>query len=238
MEMKSIKIDDEITKKIKRKLPAELIKERDGGGKKKLSYISGSTVIDILNDAFGYAWSWETKSQWKEESTPYFNSYSKSNEKVEFNGKMGAWEEQLPVAHVHGVLTVYLETEKGIVEVRKEGYGSKAVLGKQSDQDSIFKAAGTDALKKAASLFGVGLELYRDEAEENYFNEINYEDPWTDEMKEVYAEYLDYLDAYRKEYKVGEEAFATFVSGVTGQYMITPDNIESVVSYIQDALSE
>lgn len=236
--MKSIKIDDEITKKIKKKIPETLIQQRDGGKGTKLSYISGSTVIDMLNDAFGYAWSWELKRTWIEESAPFFNIYSKSSNLEDYNGKKGAWEPQPPVAHAQGTLTVYLETEKGLVEVKKDGTGSKAIIGKQSEQDSIFKAAGTDALKKAASLFGIGLELYRNEAEESYFNEINYEDPWTDELKEEYADCFTYLNEYKSTYGVSDDAFATFLHQVTGDHMLTPSNIGTIIDYIQLALAQ
>lgn len=238
MEMKSIKIDNKITEKITRPVPAYLIQERDAGRGKKLSYLSGSTIIDMLNDAFGYAWSWEVKREWKEESIPFFNTYA-ANKTETYNGKQGAWDAQAPVAHVLGTLTVYLETEKGIVEVKKDGFGSKAVIGKQNEQDSIFKAAGTDALKKAASLFGVGLELYRNEEEKYYFAEINYVDPWTDEMKAAHEKELQYLEDYKAQYGVSEEDFSTFVYQVTEtDAVITPDNIGVVVKYIEDALAQ
>ena len=143
----------------------------------------------------------------------------------------------MPVAHVRGTLTVYLATENGIVEVRKDGYGSKAIIGKQSEQDSIFKAAGTDALKKAASLFGIGLQLYRNEEEQYYVGTINYEDPWTDEAKEEHADSLAYIEDYKTQYGVTDEQFMQVVYSVTGtDQMLTPENIEIVVAGIQQAI--
>ena len=58
---------------IARTLPDQLIKQREGGGKKILSYVSGSTVIDLLNEAFGYLWSWDVVEQFVQESQPKFN---------------------------------------------------------------------------------------------------------------------------------------------------------------------
>lgn len=239
MEMKSIKIDVNIKNKVSAPIPDYLIQQRQGGGNKMLSYLSGSTVTDMLNDAFGYAWSWEVKKEWITESIPYFNVYSKSREKVFHNGKEGAWEEQGPVAHVLGKLTVYLETENGsIVELTKDGYGSKSIMGKQNDQESIFKAAGTDALKKAASLFGIGLSLYRNENEQAYFDTINYEDPWADVNIDDYKEFFDYIEEYKATYGVDDNAFAEFVGQVTQTtYELTPDNIETIVNYIKEAIS-
>lgn len=236
----SKKVKDLITAPI----PGGLIQERAGGGGKTLSYISGSTVTDMLNAAFGYCWSWEVKKEWITESIPYFNAYSKAPEKDKvtnpITGKKGAWEDQGPVAHVLCTLTVWLKDEQGnLIPIKKDGYGSKSVLGKQNDQESIFKAAGTDALKKAASLFGIGLELYRNENEQYYFDELNYEDPWTDEAMEQYKKELDFLVNYRKEYEVSDEDLGQLVYDVTGVgYDIVPDNIIEIVDYIRAALEE
>lgn len=242
MKLEKMQISSEIKNAITAPIPEYLIQERQGGGGKMLSYLSGSTIVDMLNNAFGYLWSWETTREWIEGCIPFFNVYSKlpDSEKVinPATGKKGAWEEQQPVAHVKGVLTVYLIAENGqVIPVKKEGYGSKSILGKQNDQESIFKAAGTDALKKAASLFGIGLELYRNEDEQAYFEEINYVDPWTDELREQHAESLSYLKGYTETYQVNDEDFANYVLSITGDsYVVTPDNIELVVSAIKAAI--
>lgn len=238
MEMQSIKIDKNIRHKLAQAIPPELIRQREGGGKKMLSYLSGSTVTDMLNDAFGYAWNWEVKRSWIENSIPYFNKYSKSREKTTYNGVEGAWEEQGPVAHVHGTLTIFLQTENGIVELKKDGFGSKSILGKQNDQESIYKAAGTDALKKAASLFGIGLALYRDEEEQNYFNAISFEDPWTDELREEFKTELDYLEAYRTNNNISEEDMNVFIQQLTAQPIATPETIKYIVEYLENALQQ
>lgn len=235
MEMKSIKIDKEIRNKMAQPIPAELIKQREGGGKKMLSYLSGSTVVDMLNDSFGYAWNWEVKRSWIENSIPYFNRYSKSREKITVNGVEGAWEEQGPVAHVHGTLTVFLQTDNGIVELKKDGFGSKSILGKQNDQESIFKAAGTDALKKAASLFGVGLALYRDEEEQAYFNSISFEDPWTDELKAQYADKLKVIEDYKENNGVSDVELNNYIEQVTGYPIVIPDTIDYIIECLTAA---
>lgn len=236
MEMKSIKIDKSIRTKMAQPIPQELIKQREGGGKKMLSYLSGSTVVDMLNDAFGYAWNWIPEKEWIQESQPAVNKYKNGK----FSNNPADWtsEAQGPVAHVKGTLVVFLQTENGIVEIKKGGYGSKSILGKQNDQESIFKAAGTDALKKAASLFGIGLELYRDEEEQSYFNSISFEDPWTDELKAEYATQLAYLEEYKTNNNVSEEELNAFVSQLTGQPMATPETINYIVEYLQAALQQ
>lgn len=244
MSYKSLQLPKEIKEKIIAPIPSGIIKERDGGRGVMLSYISGSTVTDMLNVAFGYMWHWEVEKEWLQDSYKYFNQYSKvpDSQKVDYNGKRGAWEEQAPVAHVRGRLTVQFVDENGIErQITKVGYGSKSVIGKQSEQESVFKSAGTDALKKAASLLGIGLELYRDEEEQMYFNEINYDDPWTEEMQEKYQAEREFLKNVMETYSLDEEGMAQYVyefseGSLSSLYDIVPDNIESFVAYLNSKI--
>ena len=228
-----IKFPEKAKQVVIRPIPDQLIKQRPGGGGKSLSYLSGSTVIDLLNEAFGYLWSWEQTEQWVQKSEPKFNpKYDK--EPVP----------QGPVAHVKGRLTVHLPQEDGsMINITKTGYGSKAVMGTQMDQESIFKAAGTDALKKAASLFGIGLELYRDEDEQLFFDEINYEDPWTDEMLEQYEKERMFIKNFMEEHELTMEDmeyyFEAFSDGMFNSIdFIVPDNIEAFVKFLKLQLKE
>jgi hypothetical protein len=180
-----------LKEKINAQLPESVKQQRSGGGKTMLTYISGATVNDMLNAFFGpLNWSYQILNSWIQESAPAFNQYYKGTDKVTHNGKEGKWEEQGPVAWVHIRITVRMrDDETGhIFETTKEAFGSKSVIGKQSEQEHIFKAAQTDAMKKAASLFGIGLELYRNEEEQDFFESINIEPVWTDELKAKYAD--------------------------------------------------
>lgn len=212
-----------------RPIPDQLIKQRPGGGGKTLSYLSGNTVIDLLNEAFDYLWSWEQLEQWVQESQPKFNpKYDK--EPVP----------QGPVAHVKGRLTVYIPQEDGTMfALSKTGYGSKAILGSQADQESIFKAAGTDALKKAASLFGIGLELYRDEDEQEFFETLNYEDPWTDELLEQYEPQRNFIKEFMERHELDIEDINDMVCNFSDDTLesiddIVPDNIDAFIKYLQE----
>lgn len=233
MEMKSIKIDRAIRSKMAQPIPQELIRQREGGGKKMLSYLSGSTVVDMLNDAFGYAWNWIPEKEWIQESQPAINKYV--NGKFSNNPADWTLEAQGPVAHVKGTLVVFLQTENGIVELKKGGYGSKSILGKQNDQESIFKAAGTDALKKAASLFGIGLELYRDEEEQAYFNSISFEDPWTPELKEKYADKLKVIEDYKTSTGVSDTELNAYIEQVTGYPIVIPETLDYIIECLTAA---
>lgn len=139
------------------KLDPSWIKQRQQGGT-TLSYIGGHTVINLLNKAFNYQWSFEIVSEEVQESLPkpVWEGWGKNRKpKLDAQGNQ-VYEAQPPVAKIKGRLTV---PGLGV----KEQYGSKVIIGGATEQESSFKAASTDALKKCASLFGIGNELYGDE---------------------------------------------------------------------------
>lgn len=129
---------------VSEKLNPSWIKQRTVG-KATLSYIGGQTVIRLLNKAFNYQWSFEIVQEEIVPSQPKLNKYAKAGQ--------DPLEPQPPVVKVLGRLTI-----PGIGV--KEQYGSKVLIGGASEQESAFKSASTDALKKCASLLGIGLELY------------------------------------------------------------------------------
>lgn len=191
MSLKPIKLDNKTRKELSRKLDPKLIKTRTqygGGGKNSLSYISANTCIDLLNAAFGHNWSMRIIDRWMEAGVqhPF----------VEKDGKKPV--AQGPTAWCIVELSVDFTDENGNVHtVTKSAFGSQSITGNQSVQSTNgYKGAQSDALKKAATLFGVALELYRDGTEEDYFQTSN-EDLftiWTDELKEQYKDDFEYLD--------------------------------------------
>lgn len=128
------------------------IKEREGSFGKMLSYVEGHAVIQRLNEAFGSEWSFEIM-----------------NDKI---------------ISEHLVVTVRLSVQTPTGVLVKDAYGGKKLnktrekrykdsSGKDVvvppdylDISSDYKAASTDALKKAATLFGVALDLYGDGADD------------------------------------------------------------------------
>lgn len=231
--LKKINVNKEITDLINKKLPPQLIQKKPmGGNKPSLSYISGATVTDMLNAAFGiFGWSSTILEQWMEPGVPYLNKY---------NGN--TLEDQNPVAFVKIRLTVRLTDEHGnMVECYKEAFGSKAVVGKQSEQESTYKAAQTDALKKAASLFGIGLQLYRKEEEAQYFQELNISPTWTEENIEKYKDEYEYIktiiDAGNEEYV--DQCVAFITEGAASSFDYVPLNkIKALSKMIMEAMAE
>lgn len=134
------------------------IKERDGGFGKKLKYVDGPYVIKKLNEAFGDEWDFYVVNKEIIPSVPKPVTEYKNGKRVpklDENGKQVA-EEQPPYVEILGRLVV-----PGIGV--KEQFGTKVLLGGASEQEGAAKAAATDALKKCATMLGIGLELYSDD---------------------------------------------------------------------------
>ena len=109
----------------------EQIKQREGNFGKMLDYIEGSSVIQRLNDSFDAKWSFEILEHEILENT----------DEVVVLGKLAAGD------------------------IAKVQFGSSKITRAKETGDMIsladdLKAAGTDALKKCATLLGVGLSLY------------------------------------------------------------------------------
>lgn len=159
-DVKNIVMDPKAIEVFKRPLPKELIKQRDGGGGKKLDYIGGETAIELLNEGFGYVWCDEVISKEIIQCVPRpltaWNDKTRKKEPVLNADGSAKMEEQPPYVEVRVRIT---HISSGVFH---EGFGTKILLGGASEQEGCSKAAHTDALKKAATKFGIGLELYSD----------------------------------------------------------------------------
>lgn len=228
---KALDIDRKIKTALAADVPPELIQEREGPGKKMLSYISGNFVIDELNRAFNYAWSWSIDKAWVQESADHRKAVWKNGQRT---GEYTV-EKQNPVAHVIGTLTVYFQDENGqLFEVKKTATGSKGVIGSASEQESIFKAATTDALKKAASLLGIGASLYRDEGEQDYFEQQQVQQLWTPEVKEEHKEDLGYLNSlYERDIKVDRLVQQWSGNRFNTVKQLKPKAFEAFIDYVR-----
>ena len=107
------------------------VKQRQGTFGNTLDYVEGHAVVARLNEAFEANWAFELSNHW----------ILKETDEVLVLGKL---------------------TAEGIT---KMAFGSMQISRKQDTKAVIslgddLKAASTDALKKAASLLGVGLYLY------------------------------------------------------------------------------
>lgn len=194
-------ISYDIREVLEETIPRSVIQQREGGGHKVLYYVSGNFVIDQLNRAFNYAWSWSIDKAWIQPSEPKIDKY-KGNESIP----------QPPVAHVIGTLTVFLKDTNGTVfPISKTGTGSKVILGGAADQDSVFKAAATDAIKKAASLLGLGAQLYRDKNEQEYFKASLGQDTWDEQITADMKADMEWLLSCMKENDFSDDFINSYV---------------------------
>ena len=192
MKLNTINTPELVKKRVSAPLPEYVIQQRDAGRGQKLDYISGATVIDILNNTFGHlGWSAEYPDYWIEKGKDFVQKENakypfKKEANVEVNslGERVCVQPQGDVCWAKCRLTVHLVREDGsMYSITKEAFGSKSIIGKQSEQEHIYKSAQTDALKKAASLLGIGGNLYRGENEQAYFDTISKPIVWTEEKQ-------------------------------------------------------
>ena len=121
------------------KTPADKIKQRKARGGGTWDYVETSYVIDTLNRVFGYLWSFEILTGIEEAA------------KISASG----------TCVVKGRLTVYVDGHALV----KEQFGrceckKKKDSGEFLDFGNDMKGAGSDALKKCASEFGLFKDVY------------------------------------------------------------------------------
>ena len=122
----------------------EQIKQRKGNFGKMLDYIEGYAVIQRLNDAFDGSWSF----------TITHHKILKDSDEVIVLGELKAG---------------------GVV---KNQFGSSQITRAKESKNIIslsddLKAAATDCIKKAATLFGVGLHLYNHQTQTDHGSRRN-----------------------------------------------------------------
>ena len=108
-----------------------LVKTRKGSFGQSLAYVEGAEYIKRLNEAFDAEWSFEIVER-----------------KVDFD---------------NGEVIVLGKLRAGGVE--KSAFGGSSITVSKTSGEVVsiaddLKAAATDSLKKACTLFGIGLELY------------------------------------------------------------------------------
>ena len=127
-------MEEKIRSALSAPFPADAVKNRRGSFGKPISYVEGNAVISRLNDCFGGDWSF-----------------------VIVQHQVLSTGEVL----VHGRLTA--------LGVSKDSFGRgmpaiSRETGEVLSEADAYKSAATDSLKKAATLLGVALQLYSDDA--------------------------------------------------------------------------
>lgn len=138
-----------------------------GGG--QWDYVKTSYVRQVLNSIFGFNWDFEVETS--------------VAEALDVAQKTGT-------VVVKGVLIGRTAVDGNWVEIKKTQFGRKEVAFKKDTKDPLdfgndMKAAGSDALKKCASLLGVAADIY--EADEFVEYEIVGSDESNDRKKRAKA---------------------------------------------------
>ena len=252
--MRPIELDNKTKLELSAPIDPSLLKTRTMG-KEELTYVSQNTVVDLLNKAFNYMWSFVIDEQWMEQGVPVVKKENPkwpftekntdmSQVQIDAEGKRYVVLEQGPVAWTRGRLRVPFTQEDGtIVWIEKSACGAQAIIGNQAVQSTnAFKGSMSDCLKKCASLFGIALELYRDATEEEHFQAIRdtyMPDVWTEEVKEQYAKELNRLYKMLEEYSWDFDDIGYYVSLATdGTYSsfkkMPPEYLESLIAAIRE----
>lgn len=215
---------------LNQEIDPRLIKERTVSGT-KLSYFPVAVVIDILNRVFDYIWSFEIKEISVRESR-------NKNQKDRSSGETKSLP-QGPVVNAIVKLTVPIFSKNGdVIWITKEACGSKTVVGGQSEQSSDNKAAVSDALKKAATLLGIGKQIALDSSIIAALDE--YLSPWNEKMLQKYSNELQFITDYFKKNKIDESQKSIIIASfcdeknnyeVYGE--IDPDNIVDFVKWLK-----
>lgn len=155
---------EETDKILTRPFPNLAVRERQGRGNTRLSYLEGQTVIRRLNEACPN-WSLEIKDR------ETFTTKDKSGNTTEV------------------MLTVVALTIPG--KGTREGVGVQSLQQAGSGGEDIVKGSLTDAVKNAAKWFGVGLDLYgTDYEKEDAMNKIRNYIAKQPQMKDQMAEWI------------------------------------------------
>lgn len=152
-----------------------------GGG--EWTYIKGSYVRKVLDSVFGFRWDFETTT---------------TDTELQRYLELGVNQ-----VIVRGVLTGWVKEEGEWIPIKKSGTGRADIKFKKGTDDPMdfgndIKAAETDCLKKCASKFGIGADVY--EADEFMAVEII----GSDENSERAKLTADRLKKARKELKAEE----------------------------------
>jgi hypothetical protein len=171
LELSSRYLGEDLVSLLTAPTPEEIIDKRPVRGGGTVKYVAGPHFIEKLNECFGYLWSYEVPQQFE------------LNGQIVARGKLTV---HVPVPR-KTVIKKYIEggreieeksIEYDILGVVKEQFGSSEIkkyssetrdkkgnlvhkAGDVIDLGDDYKGAGTDAMKKCATQFGVFLDVYK-----------------------------------------------------------------------------
>ena len=208
-------ISRDLVKKINEPLDPTLIRSNYGGEK----YITGYTVVRLLNSITNGAWDWKIDEKWVEPSNDGKNIY-----------------------HMIGTLTLKFDDGHGnIIEVKKQGTAGKALQASTKNAENIYKSLETLALRKAASYAGIGAELWLNDEEQDFFEAEDAAVEWTDELRQQYKDDFDFIERAKQTRgftdDIMDQAVAAWSSNKIRRLdRVGPDKIHDFAQWIRQSM--
>ena len=211
-------LNEELVKKINEPIDPALIRKNYSGEK----YMTGYSVVRLLNKVTNGAWDFTIDEKWREEITVK----NKKNQ-----------DEPRTVYHMTVTLRCLFDDGKGnIVEIKKPGTAGKVLESGSKNASNIYKSLETLCVRKAASYFGVGAELWLNEDEVEYFDEPI----WTPELMKEYENEWNVINEIKKEFSLNEDE----INGIVGEWnsyysrldVVPPSDIKSFVDFLKKQL--
>lgn len=212
-------ISEGLIKILNKPLDPALIRKNYGGEK----YITGYTVVRLLNEFTNCAWDFTIDRKWVEKCTD----------------KKGDHE----IYHMDITLNCYFNDGGGnTLKLSKPGTAGKVLESGAKNASNIYKSLETLALRKAASYFGVGAELWLNEEELDYFDAQDADTIWTDELMEQHSAEFERIAAIQKEYELTDDDIDAVIAEWDNQINelaeILPEKLTSFVEFLESQTQE
>lgn len=202
----------------------QYISHRDKG-KKTYQYVEASYIMELLNQLFGYTWSWELIGDPIIRTTGGKDKSGLDKSFVTVKGRLS-----VPVLNPSG--------DPKYIWITKESYGSHLFAGTDPEvQGYSYKSAATDALKKCASMLGIAKNVYMSEELFAYLQEEESADEWTDQTIAMYKDQYDEMMRLAKERASLPQDIHRFceeTKDYTEENRITPSNVIHFLEWIKN----
>ena len=211
-------ISEEFVKGVNDPLNPTLIRTNYSGEK----YITGYTVVRLLNKLTNGAWDFTIDKTWVEKCTD----------------KKGEHD----IYHMDITLNCYFDNGHGeILKLSKTGTAGKVLENGAKNASNIYKSLETLALRKAASYFGVGAELWLNEDEVDYFEQENIEPVWTDELLLEYETVWNAISEIQDKCGLSDEDMNDLVMTWNESYSsldsVQPEDLPKFVDFLNEQLA-
>jgi hypothetical protein len=210
-------INEKYVELVNEPLDPTLIRTNYSGEK----YITGYTVVRLLNKLTNGAWDFTIDKTWVEKCTD----------------KKGEHD----IYHMDVTLSCYFDDGHGNkIKISKPGTAGKVLEAGAKNASNIYKSLETLALRKAASYFGIGAELWLNGDEIDYFEQESKEIIWTDDLLAEYTETWQEISDIQEKCELSDEDMNGVVQAWNSKYSelgdIVPEDINKFLDFMHAQL--